>query len=189
MENYAKVILYTYPLLGTIGKDYADHIRNKALLSYESSWDTEKLTEYLAEEILRKERLEWLCGVVKETLDELCDLEKDLVAIRYFGKRKRLRAIVSVSKEEIKGKTNGKSKGCNECIGEGIGIEKKLSQRDYFRRQHRLAEKLNAIFKEKGLTKEVYLKEFAPLDVFEKVHRFVEEGKDKNLSLEERCFS
>ena len=175
MENYAKVILYTYPLLKTIGKDYADHIRNKALLSYDSAWDTERLTEYLAEEILRKERLEWLRGVVEETLLGLSDLERDLVAIRYFGKRNRLCAVVAFAKEE-KGE-------------EKKGDEKKLSRRDYFRKQQRLADKLNGIFREKGLTKEVYLRDFATLDVFEKARRFLEDGKEGNISLEKRMFS
>ena len=152
MENYAKVILYTYPLLKTIGKDYADHIRNKALLSYDSAWDTERLTEYLAEEILRKERLEWLCGVVEETLLGLSDLERDLVAIRYFGIRNRLRAVVAFAKE----KKGEEKKGDEKKRGEKKGDEKKLSRRDYFRKQQRLADKLNGIFREKGLTKEVY---------------------------------
>ncbi len=160
MENYAKVILYTYPLLKTVGKDYADHIRNKALLSYESAWDTERLTEYLAEEILRKERLEWLRSVVEEVLAELNDLEKALVAIRYFGKRKRTKAA------------------CQD----------NMSERDYFRRQQRLAEKLNKLLGEKGLTEEVYLRDFAGLDIFEKIHRFVAEGKDKKRVCKEWQF-
>ncbi|MBE5740643.1 MAG: hypothetical protein E7349_07350 [Clostridiales bacterium] len=151
MENYAKVILYTYPLLKTVGKDYADHIRNKALLSYESAWDTERLTEYIAEEILRKERLEWLKSVVEEVLTELNDLEKSLVAIRYFGKRKKSQTA----------------------------FQGNMSERDYFRRQQRLAEKLNKLLSGKGVTEEVYLRDFASLDIFEKIHRFIAEGKDK----------
>ena len=54
MENYTKVVLYAYPLLRTVGEDYAEHIRNKALLSYDSAMTTERLAEYLAEEILCK---------------------------------------------------------------------------------------------------------------------------------------
>lgn len=158
MENYAKVILYTYPLLRTVGKDYADHIRNKAVLSYESSWGTEKLAEYLAEEILRKERLEWLKSVVDEILGELNDWERDLVNVRYFAKgRKRAQAR------------------CRE----------NMSEREYFRRQQRLAEKLNKMLREKGVTKEIYLRDFAVMDIFEKIHRFVEEGRDKKRVGEE----
>ena len=57
MENYLKTVLYAYPLLATVGEDYAEHIRNKAVLSYHSSRSTENLAEYLAQEILRKNDL------------------------------------------------------------------------------------------------------------------------------------
>ena len=89
MENYTKVVLYAYPLLRTVGEDYAEHIRNKALLSYDSAMTTERLAEYLAEEILCKERLEWLKRTVEDVLSRLSDVERTLVAIRYFGKTKK----------------------------------------------------------------------------------------------------
>ena len=176
MENYAKVILYTYPLLKTVGKDYADHIRNKAMLSYDSAWDTERLTEYLAEEILRKERLEWLRGVVEEVLAELSDSERELVAIRYFGKKNRLRCL-----SERALKKGGAAEHNREKKGSMAA-----SERAYFRQQQKLAEKLNGLLREKGVTKEMYLRDFATLDIFEKIHRFVEEGKDRNIFYQER---
>lgn len=182
LENYAKVILYTYPLLKTMERDYADHIRNKALLSYNGVWDTERLTEYLAGEILRKESLEWLRGVVEETLLELSDLERDLIAIRYFGKRNRLYQVVALAEDK---KVNDKKKTENTC-GE---FEKKLSKREYFRKQQRLVEKLSGMFWKKGLTKEVYLQYFAGVEVFERARRFVEEGKERNISLERNLFA
>ena len=70
MENYLKTVLYAYPLLKTVGEDYEQHIRNKAVLSYDGKWDTLRLAEYLAEEILQKNRLEWLKGVVERVLDK-----------------------------------------------------------------------------------------------------------------------
>lgn len=164
LENYAKVVLYAYPLLKTVGKDYGDHIRNKAILSYDSAWDTERLTEYLAEEILRKERLEWLRGVVQEMIEELTDLEKDLVAIRYFGKKHRLRTLQE------------------KCVG------KPWNERTYFRQQQRLAIKLGELLHKKGLTKEVYLRDFATVDIFKKMQSLVEAGKDRNICFEEKRF-
>ena len=56
MENYVKVALYAYPILRTVSEDYAEHIRNKALLSYDSGKSAEQLAVYLAEEILQKAR-------------------------------------------------------------------------------------------------------------------------------------
>ena len=158
------MILYAYPLLKTVGKDYADHIQNKAVLSYDSAWDTERLTEYLAEEIFRKNRLEWLRSIVEEVLEELTDFEKDLVAIRYFGKKHLLQTL----RENAEGK--------------------RWNERAYFRRQQRLAEKLSGMLHKKGITEEVFLRDFATLDIFEKIRRFVEEGKDRNICLEEKRF-
>ncbi len=88
MKNYAKAILYGYPLLKTVEQDYEEHIKNKAVLSYFSPQGAEGLAEYLAEEIIEMRKLEWLKGKVEEVLRKLTDLERVLVGIRYFGKRK-----------------------------------------------------------------------------------------------------
>ena len=88
MENYLKTVLYAYPLLKTVGEDYAEHIRNKAVLSYNSSLKTEDLAEYLAKEILRKNNLLWLRGAIEGVLAKLDDTERALIAARYFGKKK-----------------------------------------------------------------------------------------------------
>ncbi len=165
-----KVILYAYPLLKTVGKDYADHIRNKAMLSYTGTWDTERLTEYLAEEIIQKERLEALKILVDEVLAGLSDLERELVAMRYFGKSKKIHTQAHcVTDKAMKQRKQGNEP---RCVAE-------LTEREYFRRQRKLLERLAALFFEKGITEEKYLKEFASMDFFRKIYRFVEEGRDK----------
>ncbi len=88
MKTYHKAVLYAYPALKTVGKDYAEHIANKALLSYNSNLTTEALAEYLATEILRKERLLWLKTTVEQVYDALSEEERELVAVRYFGKKR-----------------------------------------------------------------------------------------------------
>ena len=75
-----------YPLLATVGKDYEEHIRNKALLSYDSKTNAESLIEYIAEEIICKERLECLKSIVEEFFEKISDTDRALIAIRYFGK-------------------------------------------------------------------------------------------------------
>ncbi|MBP3422500.1 MAG: hypothetical protein J6K86_01910, partial [Clostridia bacterium] len=52
LKNYVKIILYAYPLLKTVEKDYEEHIGNKALLSYDGRWTAEQTAEYIAGEIL-----------------------------------------------------------------------------------------------------------------------------------------
>ena len=156
MENYAKVMLYVYPFLKAVDKDYEEHIRNKAVLSYGSKKTAEQLTEYIAGEIIVKRNLECLKQDLEKVLDKLSDVEKCLVEIRYFGKRKQLRDFF-------------KSEKGGEIWNEG----------KYFRRQKRLGEKLAAMMRSVGLTKERYLAEFAQVEIFKKIARFVEEGRDE----------
>ncbi len=167
MKNYVKSILYGYPLLATVGQDYEEHIKNRAITSYDSRYTTEALAEYLAEEILRMRRLEWLKGKVEEALGRLTPVERELLAARYFGKRRKKPAR--------------------------LGLENPLAapawtERTYFRRQRRLGEKISAIFPSVGLTEEVFLSEFANTEVFRRIHAWIEAGKDKKISAEERRF-
>lgn len=162
LENYAKVVLYTYPLLETVEKDYEEHIRNRAVLSYKSRLSAEELAEYLAEEILRKEKLEWLRSVVEGVLKKLSDLERALLAIRYFGKTRAAKNFTAA----VAGRVTA------------------WSEREYFRRQKRLSEKVGAMLRCAGMTKEKYLTEFAELELFKKVHRFVE--RDRKIDSDER---
>ena len=167
LENYVKVVLYVYPLLETIGKDYEEHIKNKALLSYKGQTRTEDLAIYLAEEILAKEKLEWLKEVVDGILEKLSDAERTLVAIRYFGKRRKVRTFLRLKEQ-------------NE------GEKKEWSERGYFRKQKRLSDKVGAMLAVAGLTKEKYEKEFSSMELFSKVDRFVAEGRDRKITQDEK---
>ena len=153
MKNYAKIILYAYPLLKTVEKDYEEHIANRALLSYDGRWTAERTAEYLAEEILEMRRLEWLKGKVEEVLQKLTDVERTLVAVRYFGKGKKL-------KDFLNKKDNPLHKGG-------------WTERSYFRRQQRLGERLGELFVLVGLTEEVFEREFAKIDIMQKVQEWL----------------
>ena len=168
MENYAKTILYAYPLLETVEEDYAEHIRNKAALSYHSAMPTEALAEYLAGEILCKQNLVWLRNTVSGVLDRLNEEERALLEIRFFGNAKKMHQFLK--------KPNEKGKG-----GGQVRVE-----RGYFRRQKRLGDKVGAMLRCAGITENVYFSEFKDLEIFRKIHRFVEAGRDQKLSAVER---
>ena len=169
MENYVKVILYAYPLLETVGKDYEEHIKNKALLSYESSTTTERLAESIAGEILCMDKLEWLKATVDGVLDELDEVERTLLAIRYFGKRKGIRKFLPLRR-----------------VGNTQGVASGWSEGKYRRKQQKLGEKTALMLKNAGITKAVYERDFLDVDIFRKIHNFVEKGKDKKISASER---
>ncbi len=168
MKNYVKAILYAYPLLATVEQDYEVHIRNRALLSYDNGKSAVAVATYLAGEILEMRRLEWLKARVGEVLQGLTDVERTLVAIRYFGKKKRLKSLLKKPRE-------------------GNPLRSPVwTERTYFRRQQRLGEKLCGLFALSGITEEVFLREFLKISLFNKIYRGVEEGKDRKISAGER---
>ena len=155
MENYIKAVLYAYPLLKTVGEDYAEHIKNKAVLSYHTPRGTERLAEYLAEEILRKNCLLWLRDVIEKTLAKLSDLERQLIEMRYFGKRRN--AVLTY---------RGKD-----------GVEKPWSERKYFRCQQRLGEKIGGMLTIAGVSKSWFEKNLLGVELIGKIYRYLEAGK------------
>lgn len=161
--------MYAYPLLETVGKDYADHIRNKALLSYESAYTTERLAEYLAEEILQKEKLEWVKETVDKSLKALDEAERLMVEIRYFGKRKKMKRLFQLQEKRLED-----------------GSVKPWSERMYFRKQKRLLRKIVAAFRAAGLSEEEFCKEYASLEIFQKIAQYVAQGRDRYVSMDER---
>ncbi len=159
LKEYTKTIFYTYPLLRTVEKDYEEHIKNKALLSFDGRVATEKLAEYIAKEIIEKDKLAWLKGQVEGILQRLSEEERTLVCIRFF-RTKNIRDFVRKDEDTD---------------------TSKWSERMYFRRQKRLEEKLGAMLDASGLTEEFYEKEFSYIDIFKRVDRLVKKGeKDKD---------
>ena len=168
VKNYVKAVLYGYPLLKTVREDYQAHIENKAALSVRTDKSAFELAVELAKEVCEKQDLEWLKGCVEKALDMLTDVEKTLIAARYFGKRRKIKKPLPSASELPK----------TEIAA--------WSERKYFRFQNRLSEKVGVILKRLGLTEEVFEKKFAKTDIFEKIYRFVCEGKDQKIAQREQ---
>ncbi len=152
MQAYAKILLYTYPLLERVGEDYEEHVRNKAVLSYRSNRTAEELAEYLAGEILEMRCLEWLKGRLDEAFAGLSEEEKLLLRARYFGKDK--------SGERLWGKEKGSALA--------------LCERTYFRRLARAEERLARRLKVVGLTEKEYEERLAAVSIVKRVAKKVE---------------
>lgn len=164
VKNYVKAVLYGYPLLETVREDYQAHIENKAALSVRTDKSAFELAVDLAKEICEKRDLEWLKACVETALDMLTGVEKTLIATRYFGKRRKRKKPFTYESEGSKAEIAA------------------WSERKYFRFQSRLSEKVGAILNRLGLTEEVFEKKFAKNDIFEKIYRFVCEGKDQKIA-------
>lgn len=137
--------MYAYPLLKTVEQDYDGYIYNKALLSYKNEAMDAAMT--IAERIEEKRSLIWLRERVERTLKKLSQTETEMIAFRYFGKKRTAEADAG-------------------------------SERNYFRRQKRLSEKVGAMLEGAGVTKEVFERAFAKLDIFQSIYRFAERKGD-----------
>lgn len=166
MENYLKAALYVYPKLERIERDCEEHIRNKAFMSYDYRETTENLSVYLAEEILKKEKIETLRNTIDEALERLTEEEKFLLELRYFRRKVRLKEF------------------CRK-----IDIKKIGSERAYFRKQAKLQNKIEGILKCRGFTEEKFRKEYGEFDWLMSVCRFIEQGKEKNTAGRERSLA
>lgn len=160
MKKYVKVVLYAYPMLKTIGEEYQIHISNRALLSYKSQKSAEELVEYIAKEIICKQRLEWLKRLLDETMDKLDEEEKALLNLRYFSPCKNRKRRILESTEEIFKKIAA------------------WSDSTYFRRQNKLGEKVEAALENVGFCEEIFEKDFAFIDILQCVSRFLDKKGD-----------
>ncbi|MBQ7879754.1 MAG: hypothetical protein IJ317_03795, partial [Clostridia bacterium] len=91
LVKYAKAVMYAYPLLRTVEKDYEEYIRNKALLSYKC--DAFAAAWTIAKRIEEKRSLVWLRERVDKVMKALTPSEQELVEARYFGKKKAARDL------------------------------------------------------------------------------------------------
>ena len=164
MKNYIKAVLYGYPLLENVDEDYQIHIQNKAILSSRTDKSAFELAVALAKEICEKQDLEWLKDCVEKALEKLTDVERELIAVRYFGKGRKLKKI------SLKDSGQAQSEIAS------------WSERKYFRFQNRLAEKISSLLVRLGLTEEVFESRFAGTDIFQKLYRFVCDGKDQKIA-------
>lgn len=164
VKNYVKAVLYGYPLLKTVSEDYQEHIENKAALSVRTDKSAFELAVELAGEVCKKQDLEWLKECVEKALDTLTDVEKTLIAVRYFGKRRKIKKNFS----------NDKNLPKTEIAA--------WSERKYFRFQNRLSQKISSILFRLGLTEEIFEEKFKQTDIFEKIYRFVCEGRDQKIA-------
>lgn len=132
LKDYQKVILYVYPKIDKIVKDYDGIIKAQAsaCFSYESA---EKCAERIAEYILLKNSFLVLKDGISDILERFTYEELYLLEYKYFRRKKKLE-------------------------GEFKDFEFLCNERTYFRKQARLLEKVNAQLIKEGFD-ETWFKE------------------------------
>lgn len=152
LKGFTKAVLYVYPTIEEMKKAYAEHIQNKAELSYKHFGPAEGLVEYVARQVCKRDKLVWLKQTVAEVLDELSDVERALVERRYFYNKK----------------------GTERALGE---IDA-WSESTYFRRQKKLETRIESRLICKGLTEQVFDEWFAPMEIFRCALRYLQKKED-----------
>ena len=158
LEEYVKIILYAYPYLKRAGKDYEEHIKNMAVLSFDNKKSAESLLEEIAEELIVQKKLLWLKEKVEEVFHKLSALERLMLEIRYFGRKRKFAALET------------------ELLHSG---EKLWNDRKYFRQQEKLGEKVNALFQFLVITKEEFEKDYAYIDLFRRAKKYADKQEKK----------
>ena len=152
--DWAKAILYVYPMMKELAAAARVAAKNKAVLSYRSKRDAMQDLEAVAEEMLLAERLEELKRLVDVLLMRLSHEELVLLEYRYFRRRRVLAEI-------------GQVVNC--------------SQRSYFRRQERLLKKVVAFLIKRGIDEAYFLAAFKHSICLTKVHRAIARGAEQRV--------
>lgn len=165
LEKYVKAVLYAYPVLLTVEKEYGQHIENMAILSYRSNKDAETLMENIVEEIIVKDKLLRLKGILESVLKELSVTERAVVGVRYFGVEGKAERLASLER----------------YTGARVWSESR-----YSRMQARLLRRIAERLALKGLSKAVFEREYAEMELFEKIFRYMSKRKEGVSAREKR---
>ncbi len=151
--DYVKVLLYAYPKLNMLADAFSAGAEIKALLSFRCD-QTLDCAEKISERIISGEKLRELDRAMEEMLSFLNEEELYLLEYKYFRR-----------KSELKGRFAQTSF--------------RNSEREYYRRQNALLKKVAFLLRSRGITEEVYLKEYHPIPPFPRVFRAVKEGRER----------
>ena len=168
MEIRVVAALYAYPQLDRVGRDYEEHIKNKALLSYGSKIATERLTEYLAEEIVRRQNVLRLKAVLDKIVFSLSEEEKTLLDVRYFGKVDKVKRVFAAWRAGL----------CSLSF-------KPWSERTYYRKQARLLKKIMAQIKQAGIDEKTFDEDYLPVEYIAMLYQYLALGKEVTSSKKE----
>ena len=164
MKNYVKAVLYAYPVLKTVEKEYNQHISNMALLSYRSDAPAEVVAERIVGQIVEKDDLLWLKEQTEKIMEQLSELERTLLAVKFFGKERKLK----------------------RTLPKADGRKFPFSESKYFRMQMRLGEKMGAKLCSIGLTESEFEKRFAQMELFQLIFTYMQRRENRGLSDRER---
>lgn len=158
MTSCVETVLYLYPRLEELEKDYEDHIMNKAVLSHGGREDATALAEYIASQVIEKRKFMELHQKLDRVWARLTDEEKELVLLRY-GRRRKIPAL-------LKKKQNGAGRGA-------------FNEKNCARRLASLHRKLRLILSAAGLTKEKFLAEYGEIALVGKIYEGMERLRKK----------
>ncbi len=138
MKDYQTVILLVYPRLERLIFDIGQMAEAKAYASYNGRETAEKCVEKILEYMHVRDCFAALQGMTEDILAELTREERYLLEYKYFRRRRML-------------------------DGEFADIRMPYCERTYYRRQRRLAGRLNSLFLQHGADETWFLRLFSEI--------------------------
>ena len=157
MEDYQKVLLYLYPRLKRMAKNVGQIVEARAVSSVFDRGCAERSVEKLLGYISLKQNLLFLNEKMDELLETLSAEEKFLLEYKYFRRKRVLDKAVSE-------------------------ISFSFSERTYFRRQARLAEKMGRLMARSGLDKDWFWSAFENVPYMACILERISEGCEQQFS-------
>ena len=141
VKEYQELILFLYPRLGRAAEDIGEVVEAKALASVSGRECAERCAERLLAYLHMRDCFLTVKAAVEEVAAALTEEERYLLEYKYFRRKPNLE-------------------------GEFAGTGLRCSLRTYYRKQERLARRVNALFLRAGLTEAWFAANLAGLPFF-----------------------
>ena len=141
VKEYQELILFLYPRLGRAAEDIGEVVEAKALASVSGRECAERCAERLLAYLHMRDCFLAVKAAVEEVAAALTEEERYLLEYKYFRRKPNLE-------------------------GEFAGTGLRCSLRTYYRKQERLARRVNALFLRAGLTEAWFAANLAGLPFF-----------------------
>ncbi len=138
MKDYQAVMLYIYPRLRKLEEDIVQLVEAKARASYAGKESAEACAQKMIDYLYARDRLAALREKLDGMLGSFTREERYMLEYKYFRRRKVLE-------------------------GEFADIRCPFAERTYYRRQNRLAAKVNGAFMRRGMSEEWFMRTFSDM--------------------------
>lgn len=164
LKEYQAVLLYVYPKLERLEENIGQLVEAKARASYAGKESTEACAKKMIEYLYVKDCFAWVRASLNEVLASLTKEERYLLEYKYFRRKKMLE-------------------------GEFAGMCCPFAERTYYRRQRKLADKLNGELIRRGMDEAWFMRTFGEVPYMMAALRSVRAYGSRDMADKRACGS